>query len=96
MREFRSCPISGGGLSVSPAPARRRDVLPLSLPPRGLSRVEAAAYVGASPSLFDQMVCDGRMPRPKRVNKRTIWDRRRLDEAFDSLPDDGDRNPWDG
>lgn len=63
--------------------------LPLSLPPRGLSRVEAAAYVGVSPSLFDQMVKDRRMPPPKRINARTVWDRLGLDAAFMALPDDG-------
>ena len=72
------------------------DVLPASLPPRGLSRVEAASYVGISASLFDQMVADGRMPGPKRINRRAIWDRLRLDRAFDELPDDGDRDdPWE-
>jgi predicted DNA-binding transcriptional regulator AlpA len=65
--------------------------------PRGLSRVEAATYVGVSPSLFDEMVKDRRMPKPKRINSRTVWDRKRLDEAFEALPDDGDSdgNPWD-
>lgn len=63
--------------------------------PRGLSRVQAAGYLGVSPSLFDQMVKDGRMPQPKRVNSRTIWDRRALDDAFEELPDSADRNPWD-
>jgi predicted DNA-binding transcriptional regulator AlpA len=77
--------------------AARADVLPVSLAPRGLSRVEAAAYVGVSPSLFDAMVKDGRMPRPKRINARAVWDRKRLDEAFDALPDENGRgeNPWD-
>jgi len=75
-------------------PHLRSDVLPVSLPPRGLSRMEAAAYIGVSPSLFDEMVKDGRMPPPKRINKRTVWDRRRLDEKFDALDDDG-HNPWD-
>ena len=32
------------------AATRRADILPLSLPPRGLSRTEAAAYIGVSPS----------------------------------------------
>jgi len=72
----------------------RADLLPANCPPRGLSRVEAAAYIGVSPSLFDGLVKDGRMPLPKRVNNRTIWDRRRLDEKFDAL-DDGGSNPWD-
>ena len=39
----------------------RRSALPPSLPPRGLSRVQAAEYIGVSPSLFDEMVRDGRM-----------------------------------
>ncbi|RUW19318.1 hypothetical protein EOA34_29930, partial [Mesorhizobium sp. M4B.F.Ca.ET.013.02.1.1] len=45
-------------------------ILPSSLPPRGLSRLEAAAYIGVSASLFDQLVKDGRMPKPKRINSR--------------------------
>lgn len=67
------------------ASPRRAEILPLSLPPRGLSRTEAAAYIGVSATLFDEMVRDGRMPRPKQVNTRTVWDRRRVDLAFDAL-----------
>ena len=77
--------------------ADREDVLPRSLAPRGLSRVQAAAYIGVSPSLFDEMVKDGRMPKPMRINARTVWDRVKLDEAFAALSDsdkDGD-DPWD-
>lgn len=75
----------------------RRNVLPISLPPRGLSRVESAAYIGVSPSLFDTMVADGRMPKPKQVNARTIWDRLKLDDAFAGLPDKEGRadDIWD-
>lgn len=75
-----------------------RDVLPLSCAPRGLSRPEAAAYVGVGVTLFDEMVGDGRMPAPKLINARTVWDRLRLDAAFSALPDrDGgsEDNPWD-
>ena len=68
-----------------------KDVLPASLPPRGLNRGEAAAYVGVSPTLFDEMVGDGRMPKPKRINSRTVWDRHQLDKAFEALPDDRGR-----
>jgi predicted DNA-binding transcriptional regulator AlpA len=72
--------------------------LPPSLAPRGLSRTQAAAYVGLSSSKFDQMVAQSRMPKPKRVDGRVIWDRIALDRAFDALPDEGgsrDDNPWD-
>jgi hypothetical protein len=76
--------------------SRRLDVLPASLAPRGLCRVEAAAYVGVSPSLFDAMVRDGRMPGPKLINSRAVWDRFALDLAFEALPDrDSGSNPWD-
>jgi predicted DNA-binding transcriptional regulator AlpA len=61
------------------------------IPRRGLSRVEAAIYVGVSPTLFDQMVKDGRMPIPKRINGRVVWDLLALDEAFEALPDEHGR-----
>jgi predicted DNA-binding transcriptional regulator AlpA len=58
----------------------------ISYPPRGLSREEAARYIGVGSTLFDEMVADGRMPRPKSINSRAIWDRVALDIAFTSLP----------
>ena len=74
-----------------------QNILPVSLPPRGLSREEAAAYIGVSPSLFDILVKDGRMPRPKRINSRVVWDRLKLDVAFEGLDDtdaDGTDDEW--
>jgi predicted DNA-binding transcriptional regulator AlpA len=64
---------------------------------RGLSRVLAAGYVGVSPAKFDEMVSDGRMPKPKRIDGRKVWDVRALDRFFEALPCDGDAsdNPWD-
>jgi excisionase family DNA binding protein len=67
----------------------RHEILPASLPPRGLSREEAAAYIGIGATKFDQMVDDGRMPQPKRIDGRKVWDRLRLDSAFAALPTDG-------
>jgi len=57
-------------------------------PRRGLSRAESAIYVGVSVTLFDEMVKDGRMPKPKRINGRVVWDIWALDEAFSELPDE--------
>jgi predicted DNA-binding transcriptional regulator AlpA len=65
-----------------------KNILPLSLPPRGLSREEAAEYIGVSPSLFDNMVKDGRMPSPTRINSRVVWDRFKVDAAFEALAND--------
>jgi hypothetical protein len=33
------------------------------------------------------MVKDGRMPGPKRINTRVVWDPFALDAAFEALPD---------
>jgi len=35
------------------------------------------------------------MPKPRRINSRTVWDRHELDSAFDDLPNDSNANPWD-
>ena len=63
--------------------------------PRCLSRVDAAFYIAISPSLFDEMVKDGRMPQPFRINARVLWDRKELDGAIDALKDEPQTNPWD-
>lgn len=72
---------------------RRRTALPPSLAPRGLSRETAAEYIDVSPTKFDEMVRDGRMPKPKQIDARRVWDRVKIDKAFSSLPgDDGDED----
>jgi excisionase family DNA binding protein len=58
------------------------------IPRRGLSHDEAAMYVGVSPGKFDDMISDGRMPAPRRIDGRKVWDVRELDLAFDALPRD--------
>jgi len=77
--------------------AAARELRSLTQPRRGLRRVEAAIYVGISPTKFDEMVKDGRMPRPKRIDGAAVWDQRRLDQAFEAIPEEGesDGNPWD-
>ena len=56
-----------------------------SYPPRGLSREEAARYVGVGTTTFDGLVQEGRMPRPMRLGKRVIWDRLKIVAAFADL-----------
>jgi hypothetical protein len=58
------------------------------IPRRGLSRVEAAMYLGISPSKFDEMRADGRIRPAKLIDGRKVWDVRELDIAFDDLPDE--------
>jgi predicted DNA-binding transcriptional regulator AlpA len=58
------------------------------VPRRGLSRIEAAHYVGVGSTKFDELVAMGRMPKPKRIDSRKVWDIQELDLAFDLLPED--------
>ena len=64
----------------------RYGALPKQLAPRGPGRKAAAQYVGISAAKLDEMVKDGRMPRPKRIDGRKVWDRYAIDLAFDELP----------
>ena len=53
---------------------------------RGLNRKEAAEYIGVGSTKFDELVKVKRMPVPRLLDKRVIWDREELDEFFDRLP----------
>ena len=68
---------------------RKPSSLPVSLPPIGLSREEAAEFVGVGATKFDAMVADGRMPRPKQIDSRRVWSRTALEKAFARLPEVG-------
>lgn len=56
----------------------------------GLDRLEAAAAVGISATLFDQLVDNRTMPQPRVINKRRVWDVDELRAAFKALPREGD------
>jgi predicted DNA-binding transcriptional regulator AlpA len=74
----------------------RQAALPANLPPRLIGRELAAAYVSVSPNMFDKMVKDERMPKPKRLGpNRIAWDVRELDAAVDRLPTAGNDNTVD-
>jgi hypothetical protein len=54
-------------------------------------------YLGISPSKFDEMVKDGRVPRPRMIDSRKVWDIFELDGSFDDLPREDGRsivNSW--
>ena len=57
--------------------------------PRGLSREQAARYVGIGATKFDELVGNGAMPAAKNIGTRKIWDRMALDAAFEELPSSG-------
>lgn len=58
------------------------------IPRRGLSRKEAAEYIGVSPSKFDELRKAGRVPPAKILDGRLIFTVERLDEFLDALPDE--------
>jgi predicted DNA-binding transcriptional regulator AlpA len=67
------------------------------VPRRGLSRDESAMYIGISAGKFDELVADGRMPTPVKIDGRKVWDLRALDLAFDTLVSESSSpNSWDG
>lgn len=55
-------------------------------PRRGLSREEAADYIGISPTKFDEGRRDGRIPPARLMDSRRLWDIHELDVVFERLP----------
>jgi hypothetical protein len=61
----------------------------------GLGEAEAAAAIGVSASKFRTLVSDKRMPSPRRVDGRNIWDVDELRAAFKALPHEGESETVD-
>lgn len=61
---------------------------PYAYAPRGLSREEAARYIGVGTTKFDEMVSKREMPKPKKLGGRVVWDRFALDLAFSNLDEE--------
>ena len=79
---------------------RAHHTLPPNLPPLGLRREAAAEFVCISPSKFDSMVADGRMPKPMHIDGVVCWDVEELTTAWRRLRETKDTdatagNPWD-
>ena len=89
-------PEVAAGSIKGTTPSRARTELPFQ--PRGLSRSQAAAYIGISVTTFDKLVFDGSMPRPVAIRSRKVWDRIRLDAAFEDMAEmtiKENYNEWD-
>ena len=78
-----------GQLFVENIMSRLRDILPNLPVVFGLPEPEAAASVGISLSKFRELVRDGRMPKPRRIDGRIVFDVDELREAFKSIPHEG-------
>jgi hypothetical protein len=66
-----------------------------SVPRRGLSRIEAAQYLGISPSKLDELRHSGPIGPAKIIWSRLLFDVYLLDEFFDSLPTEGNKDAGD-
>ncbi len=69
---------------------RRSDVLARLPIVFGLSAEEAAAACGVSAGTFREMVDDRRMPPPRSINSRLVWDVDEVRAAFKALPRKGE------
>jgi len=86
-----------------PAKSNNIAMLPISLPPFGVSRLKAAALFDISPSLFDRLVHANKFPQPRLLGGRLVWDVLELREAWSSIPHrtegvdslNAGGNPWD-
>jgi predicted DNA-binding transcriptional regulator AlpA len=60
-----------------------------SYPPRLMRRAEAARYVGMGVTTFDELIAEGKMPKPKKIRTMAVWDRVDLDGFVNDLTLDG-------
>lgn len=79
----------------TPIPLLRSAHRRMHAPRRGLRREEAAEFFTLSPAKFDELVKEGKLPKPIRIGTRKIWDLRTLDLFFDNLSSDDGSNPFD-
>jgi len=61
---------------------------------RALSEPEAALYVGIGATKFRHLVADGRMPKPRVLDGRKLWDVEALDASFRDLPEEEAADTW--
>ncbi|MBU3970632.1 MAG: hypothetical protein KKG54_07505 [Alphaproteobacteria bacterium] len=69
---------------------------PLEMGEMTLIVAPLALLITVMVSKFDEMVADGRMPAPRVIDTRKVWDRLEVDQYFAALPADMASNPWDG
>jgi len=71
--------------------APRSSCLPLGMAPRGLSRMQAAEYVGVSAIKFDEWAKDRKIAF--RIGKRVLYDRYRIDAELNDMMDSEVESP---
>ena len=74
------------------------DNLPPGIVPFAVGRQAAAALIGISTGFFDRLVGDGRMPQPRDLDGRVLWDSEEVKAAWRAIPKRGQavrRNSFD-
>jgi hypothetical protein len=69
----------------------RRDIVPYLPIVFGLGEAEAAAAIGISATKFRQLVAEGRMPSPRRIDGRLVYDVDELRAAFKAIPHENEK-----
>lgn len=72
--------------------------LPFGIAPMGFNREQAAEYIGIGTTLLDRLVADGIMPKPVRLAGRVVYNRRKIEIAFNALSEGekiSSENSWD-
>lgn len=67
----------------------------LAYPPRALRAERAAAYLGMAESTFHKLVAQGVFPPPIKLGGMRLWDRLKLDAAFDNLKSEEEQEKID-
>ncbi len=76
----------------------RFDHLPPGFIPFAVSRETGAELIGISPNHFDKLVKEGRLPAPRELGGRVLWDSDEIRAAWRAMPRRGQSssdNPWD-
>lgn len=77
------------GEDAAPSPAGAVGAfaaLPPGILPFAVSRTQAAALLGVSPSHFDSLVAEGIMPQPRELRGRVVWAADEIRAAFLAIP----------
>ena len=60
----------------------------LYYPPRLMARSAAAQYLGIGITMFDELVAEGMIPKPKKMRSKYLWDRIDLEGVANELERD--------
>lgn len=74
------------------------DHLPPGIVPFAVEIRAAAALIGIGEGTFRDMVADGRMPEPRPIGSRVLWDTEEVRAAWRAIPKRGQSakaNTWD-